>query len=95
MLSECIEVIIECEAHEVAQMAASAGVEANARINTIAIARNIFIMELLYHFKLFSTSFCWFRIKSLLWAESCDHMRLNAKFRLIITNGRKISKAEN
>ncbi|PPC80884.1 MAG: hypothetical protein CTY38_10130 [Methylotenera sp.] len=84
--------MMEWEAHLVEQIAANAGLEASARIKTIAIARKHFIMNLLYHFKLVSTSFCWFRIKGLLWAESCDHMLLNAEFRLIITNGRKSAK---
>lgn len=43
MSSTWMDDITEWETHEVAQTAASTGLEANARIKTIAIARNNFI----------------------------------------------------
>ena len=45
ILSGCMEDIIACEAHEVAQTAASAGLVASARIKTIAIERKSFIFQ--------------------------------------------------
>lgn len=45
MSSKCIDDTTECETHDVAQIAASTGLEANARIKTIAVVRKNFILH--------------------------------------------------